>query len=65
MEKLQFYRKYSKIYYIKLEGGEKMNQKMERIVSMLSTTAALITAIVGVLEVILTILPSRKDRDGS
>lgn len=42
-----------------------MNQKMKRIVSMLSTTAALITAIVGVLEVILTILPSPKDTDGS
>lgn len=42
-----------------------MSQKMKRIVSMLSTTAALITAIVGVLEVILTILPSQKDKDGS
>ncbi len=40
-----------------------MNKKMQRIVTILSTTAALMTAIVGVLEVVVQMIPSQEGED--
>ena len=40
-----------------------MSQKMQRLITILSTTAALITAIVGGLQVVVQMLPSQKEED--
>lgn len=41
-----------------------MKKKVQRIVEGLSTTAALIAAIVEVLKIIVRLLPSQEEKDG-